>query len=57
MSENCESCKFWATYKVGRSGKYDCRRFPPLKYFPGEGWSYPQTASYDWCGEWKKKVE
>jgi hypothetical protein len=59
MIEKCEECKFWKHIANARRGlnKGECKRFPPLKYFAGEGWSYPMTSNYDWCGEWKKKEE
>ena len=63
--ERCETCRFWDSPRPDAVGYGTCRRFPPIKLMPeefAEGGhanvgEWPDTASYDWCGEWRAKVE
>src|SRR5690348_2730628 len=64
-SEACENCRFWEVdmFETDRVG--NCRRYPPkfisdgeLARSIGEDCSvftgfFPETASWEWCGEWR----
>lgn len=42
----CDNCTYWLGGTQGDPGQGLCRRFPPRDGL------HPETAAYDWCGEW-----
>lgn len=45
--EVCRNCRFW------QPSSKDCHRYPPARDLP----PFPVTSQFDWCGEFKRKVE
>ena len=61
---SCQQCRFWhlLSSEGQGSGKYECRRFPPLprlnsKGDPITGVVFPFTKADDWCGEFENITE
>jgi len=49
----CKKCAFWFRYESGYKG--ECRRYAPKPLNNMSKDTYwPEVASEDWCGEWKK---
>lgn len=48
----CGYCRFYRpVVDYGKSGKGDCRRFPP-SFIPGDGMVFPRVQKNEWCGEY-----
>lgn len=50
----CNTCRHWDVGRQdGYTGLAPCKRFPPLRDPAArDGWGYPKTLPYDWCGEY-----
>jgi hypothetical protein len=67
MKEECGNCKFWKRWTFITEGylaqypenkeKGDCHKNAPAVVGTSEeGYAcWPDTNSFDWCGEWKEK--
>ena len=56
---HCRGCLFWAAKASERkfqSYVTDCRRHAPIRLEKYSSAAWPQTAMYDWCGEWRGVV-
>ncbi len=51
----CSNCAMWNRFEEpGRMGMADngqCRRHAPRPSFEGRRPDWPETSSFDWCGE------
>lgn len=65
--ERCETCRFWNESLKDTWNKEEddqvfhapCHRFPPAfseSFSENRGYvpNFPYTASFDWCGEWRR---